>query len=1048
MKPVRCEHRFLRMVAVTALISSNVLAVDGFALAPGADKARFAASSPAERGGEDQVIEQTWTPQQGAPEASGFVAQTTDGFLWLGGTSGLFRFDGVSFNRFHPASGDALLSNNINSIFAPSTGGLWIGYLLGGFGFINYGHVKNYPAGDADPTGSVNSYAQDSNGGMWAGTSTGVWRLDGSTWRHFGADWAAPKEWTQLGFDRTGVLWVLVGWDWHTRKLYYLLPGSHRFQVSEPHPAIHFLVRDADQRVLTGPILPQSSSSHSGTGPLKLPAFANAKQGLALFADRNNGLWIISTKPEAPLARMRLPNPSDSPEIPTPANSEIYDLDVQLCSGNVDREGNVWFTDSRGVHQFLRVPFVSQRLGSNVSAAMAAGDDGEMWFGFVAAGKSRLYRLGSQETRELYVRGSSGWEAGYFARDKSLWFGGEGGLWHIVGGKPLPVALPKEMTGQGLYLQGMAEDGAGGLWVSFGRLGLYRLMNGRWSNSGGRQDLHRAGGVIVEFADNLRRVWFGYKKNVVALLDGNKVHVFGPEDGVRVGNVLAISGRGPDVWIGGDTGLQKFDNRRFRSIQAADEDRLLGISGIIETAEGDLWLNGIAGVFHVGRAEIAEALRNPSYRVKGEHFGNRQGLPGVPTQEAPLPTAIQGGDGRLWFSLTKGLVWLDPNHVRQKALVPPVTIQSVTADEKNYEIGSALTFPAHTSSVGIRYTAISLSNPGAVRSRVKLRETDADWHEVTTGEPVTYRNLAPGHYHFSVSASDTNGVWTDKVASLDFTILPAWYQTFWFYTLCAVTFLALLWAVYQLRVRQVRQQFAAGLEERVNERTRIARELHDTLLQSFQGAVFQFQAARKLLLRNADNAMVVVDEAIQAAVEGIAEGRSAIHDLRPEAAAQRDLSGLLNAAGHEAVGAQEPDDRSPSFSVVVEGKQLSLPPMLQNEVYRISREVIRNAFAHAVASHIEVEIRYDDDQLRVRIRDDGKGIDPKVLEEGGRPGHWGISGMRERAQRIGARLDFWSEIGAGTEVELAVPASMAYQKRRDGRRFRLFGWAGKDDQRS
>ena len=234
-----------------------------------------------------------------------------------------------------------------------------------------------------------------------------------------------------------------------------------------------------------------------------------------------------------------------------------------------------------------------------------------------------------------------------------------------------------------------------------------------------------------------------------------------------------------------------------------------------------------------------------------------------------------------------------------------------------------------------------------------------------------------------------------------------------------------------------------------DERMRIARELHDTLLQSFQGARFQLQAARKLLLRNADNAMQVLDEAIHAAEEAIKEGRSAIRDLRPEPAAQRDLPRIAECRW--AMNWRPLTKRMGmlrAIALFVEGKQQDLSPMLQDEVYRISREVIRNAFTHAAASHIEVEIRYDQDQLRLRVRDDGKGIDPKVLEAGGQSGHFGIPGMRERAQRIGARLDFWSEMGAGTEVELTVPASMAYEKRRDGRRFRLFNRAGRDDQRS
>jgi signal transduction histidine kinase len=296
-----------------------------------------------------------------------------------------------------------------------------------------------------------------------------------------------------------------------------------------------------------------------------------------------------------------------------------------------------------------------------------------------------------------------------------------------------------------------------------------------------------------------------------------------------------------------------------------------------------------------------------------------------------------------------------------------------------------------------------------------------------------------------VIACNNDGVWNETGASLDFSVLPAYYQTAWFRALCVAAFLLLLWFLYQYRLRQLERQFRIGLEAQVNERTRIARELHDTLLQSFQGAAFQFQAARKLLLRNAGNAMHVVDEAIQAAEDGIAEGRAAIRDLRPEAAAQRDLPDLLKTACSELATAQQLDGHAPGYQVLVEGEKQELSPMLQGEVYRIAREVIRNAFAHAAASRIEVEIRYDRDQLRVRIRDDGKGIEPKILEQGGQPGHFGIPGMRERAQRIGSRLDFWSEMGAGTEVQLMVPAAVAYDKKHGRRAFGWFRKAGNDE---
>ena len=247
-------------------------------------------------------------------------------------------------------------------------------------------------------------------------------------------------------------------------------------------------------------------------------------------------------------------------------------------------------------------------------------------------------------------------------------------------------------------------------------------------------------------------------------------------------------------------------------------------------------------------------------------------------------------------------------------------------------------------------------------------------------------------------------------------------------------------------MRHYAETMRERFNERVDERVRIARELHDTLLQSFHGLMFQFQAARNLLPRRPESAMHAFDEAILATEEAIAEGRDAIRALRPAPTAQRDLAELLNSVGKEIEGAHGADGQSPSLRVIVEGKPQRLSPTLQNEIYRIGSEVIRNAFQHAVASRIEVEIRYDEHQLRLRVRDNGRGIDSKVLEAGGSPGHWGLQGIRERAERIGSGFELWSELGAGTEVELRVPGALAYEKRQGGRRFRLFHRGSKNDE--
>jgi signal transduction histidine kinase len=247
-------------------------------------------------------------------------------------------------------------------------------------------------------------------------------------------------------------------------------------------------------------------------------------------------------------------------------------------------------------------------------------------------------------------------------------------------------------------------------------------------------------------------------------------------------------------------------------------------------------------------------------------------------------------------------------------------------------------------------------------------------------------------------------------------------------------FLALLWALYRYRLHQIAQEFDVRMEER----TRIARELHDTLLQTFHGLLFRFQAARNMFPRRLEEGIEALDGALDKAEQAIAEGRDAIQGLRSGPPVQSDLAQLLTATGQELARSQEVNRDSATFRVTEEGERQDLSPILQDEVYRIAREVLRNAFRHARARQIEAEIRYDDRLLRLRIRDDGMGIDPKILGEGGRPGHWGLLGIHERAKRIGARLDLWSEAGAGTEVELTVPASAAYGISGNGPGFRLF----------
>jgi signal transduction histidine kinase len=279
-------------------------------------------------------------------------------------------------------------------------------------------------------------------------------------------------------------------------------------------------------------------------------------------------------------------------------------------------------------------------------------------------------------------------------------------------------------------------------------------------------------------------------------------------------------------------------------------------------------------------------------------------------------------------------------------------------------------------------------------------------------------------------------VWNDAGDTLRFSIAPVYYQTNWFRALCVAAVLVLVWGLYRLRLQQLQWRFNEGLEARVSERTRIARELHDTLLQSLHGLMFQFQAARNMLPRKPDEAAAVLDSAIGATEQTITDSRGAIQHLRSEMG-EGDLEQWLTTTGQELARLHAADGHAPVFRSTVEGERKTLSALPRDEIYRIAREILRNAFQHAQASRIEVEIRYDDREFRLRVRDDGKGVDSRVLEGGGTAGHWGVRGVRERAQQIGARLDFWSEAGAGTEVELTVPAAIAYEKAMKRRRFSL-----------
>ena len=492
-------------------------------------------------------------------------------------------------------------------------------------------------------------------------------------------------------------------------------------------------------------------------------------------------------------------------------------------------------------------------------------------------------------------------------------------------------------------------------------------------------------------------------------------------------NALCVDKSG-QLWVGTQNGLNRYDPHagEFAIFNEHDGLPANSVLGILEDDAGNLWI------------ATGNGLSKFDPRAKTfKNYNAEDGLAGNDFNDTCV--YFKNARGEMFFGGVSGMTAFYPGKVLDSPFVPPIVLTDFRLFNNLVRVGGksvlrtsisytdSITLTHEQNIFSIEFSSLSYTAPQRNRYRYMLEGLEKAWNEVGSDQRlVTYTTLPPGRYTFRAQGSSSSGVWNVRGVSVAITILPPWYRTIWFLVLSVGAFLALLWAAYQFRVRQLQREFNMAGEARLNERTRIARELHDTLLQSVQGLMFSFQAARNLLPGRTEEAIRTLDGAIREGDEAIAEGRDAIQGLRANPALESNLEHLLTAAGKELARSSSAEGEPPAFQVTVEGARQPLSPLLQDEVYRIAREILRNAFHHAHASRIEAEIAYDRQFFRLRIRDNGKGIDRKVLEEGARQGHWGLPGVRERAKRIGAQLKLWSEPGAGTEAELTVPARIAY----------------------
>jgi signal transduction histidine kinase/streptogramin lyase len=955
------------------------------------------------------------------------IAQTTDGYLWIGTQAGLTRFDGVRFVSWRPPEGKELPSSRINSLLGARDGSLWIGTAMGLARWRN-GELTNY----RDPTGSIMAILEDRAGTIWiaraniSDTKGPLCKVTDTGLRCYGRDdgVAIPYAVT-LANDNLGNVWLAGGpmvsrWQTSSADTYV----SAGLDPAEIFNGVLALAGRPDGSLWVGLV-----ESGKGGGlqqlaqgawkPFVTPEFdGKTLEVTALLLDRDGSLWVGTLN--RGIYRIQ------GNKVDHFRSSDGLSGDAVSVNGLFqDREGNIWIATSSGIDNFhdVRVASFSTRQGlsSDQVNSVLASRDGAVWIGnynldVLRSGKitsiqPRNRLPGRRMTSLLEDRAGRLWVG--VDNELSVYERGNFRKIHTRDGSPLGA------------VRAMTEDVDGSIWVatntSANRHRLFRIQDLRIPEEISSPQLPATNTLAP---DPHGGVWLGLSSGGLARFRSGQMEFFpfsSPHDGPVYGLLVNSDA---SILAATLSGLVGWRNGSLRTLTVRNGLPCDVIYSLISDRKDTLWLYAACGVIAIPNTELQRWWESPNTTVKSRLFDVFDGA--RPMSTPFQPNASQSPDGRLWFANQSVVQMIDPAHLDSNPILPPVHVEEIIADHKNYAPRDGLRLPALTRDLEIDYTALSFVAPQKVRFRYKMEGHDSEWQDPGTRHQAFYANLRPGNYRFRVIACNNDGVWNEEGATLAFNLAAAWYQTWWFRGASIAVFLALLWALYQLRLRQVAQQFNITLEARVNERTRIARELHDTLLQSFQALLLRLQTVRNVLPGRPEEAAQRVDSAIDQTAQAITEGRDAVHELRSSAVVTNDLAQAIGTLGAD-LAAQETNQTAVVFGVEVEGTPRNLQPILRDEVYRIASEAMRNAFRHAEAQRINVEIRYDDRHFRMCIRDDGRGIDPKVLTHDGRAGHYGLHGMRERVKLIGGHLDVWSKLNSGTEVELNIPATIAYR---------------------
>lgn len=957
-----------------------------------------------------QLSRRSWQTETGLPQNTVHsVAQTLDGYIWVATEEGVARFDGAGFRVFDKQNTPELRSNDVRALLAARGGELWVCTAAGtaryaGGAWTVYTTVQGLASDD------VLSAYESRDGSMWFATSSGLSRLKDGTFTNFTSREGLAGDAAQTIFeDKDGTLWVGTA-EGLSRFTGERFEGFH-LGTERGTIGVSALAQDSGGRLWVG--TPEGLSCYEG-GRFR---FFTTKEGLpndrviSLDADREGSLWVGTA---AGLTRFREGSFSSFTSREGGADDAL--ARAIILSVFEDAEGSLWIgTESGGLHQLRDKKFTTyttrEGLSNDVVKAIYEDGTGNVWVGTYGGGLDLIRdgRVTTYTTKDGLV--SDVVLALYGDAEGNLWVGTPDGLCRFRNGRfdtyTSADGLPND------FVRSIYSDSKGDLWVGT-RGGLARVRGGEFETFTTREGLpNNFVGAIAE--DARGRLWVGTLGGL-GVYESGRFKSYTTRDGLSENVVISLYGdaRGR-LWVGTNGGgLNLLEGERFKVFTTRDglpNDtlyRILGDDG------GRLWMSCNKGVFSLEAGELEEFAAGRVHALNPIVYGTADGMQTRECSGGGHPSAWRDRAGRMWFSTIKGVAMIDPSSVARNEQAPPVVVEQALFDGEpptSEATGARAVLAPGTSRFDFHYAGLSFVAPEKVRYRYKLEGFDKDWVEGGDRRAAYYTSLAAGDYRFLVIASNNDGVWSTTPASFSFTLRPHFYRAYWFYALCVAGLALLAWQLYALRLRQVRARFDAVLQER----NRIARELHDNLAQEILGVSVQLEIVTRLLNSAPEAARTHLDRARSLVRSSMAEARRYVWDLRSQSLDDRDLPAALAEMTRRLAA-----EVGVHTQFEVGGTLRPLPKQVENNLLRIGQEAVNNAVRHARAENISVRLVFDATSVRLNVKDDGRGFDAEA-QAGGSNGHFGLVGMRERAREMGGDVRVGSRPGEGCEVEVNVP---------------------------